>query len=131
MPTDRIPLLFIHGAWLSSESWDTYAGFFSGRGYDVVAPEWPRKQMGAAAQRGQGEDIAGLGVDEIVGHFAAIVEDMDEDAFPDRPWGRGNNPKTAVHEFLRRNDRFVIDRDVESRLLFTVAPDGFLRCVKD
>jgi len=60
-----------------------------------------------------------------------IVEDMDEGSFPDRPWGKGNNPKTAVHAFLAKNDRFVIDKEVEDRLLFTVAPDGFLRCVKD
>ena len=60
-----------------------------------------------------------------------IVEDMDEGTFPDRPWGKGNNPKTAVWEFLKKNDRFVIDKEVEDRLLFTVAPDGFLKCVKD
>jgi cephalosporin hydroxylase len=60
-----------------------------------------------------------------------IVEDMDEGSFPDRPWGKGNNPKTAVHAFLAKNDRFVIDKEVEDRLLFTVAPDGFLKCVKD
>ena len=78
MPADaRTPLLLIHGAWLSSESWETFAGFFSARGYDVTAPEWPRKEMGAAAQRAQGDDIAGLGVEEIVDHYAAIVEAMD------------------------------------------------------
>jgi len=59
-----------------------------------------------------------------------IVEDMDEGSFPDRPWGKGNNPKTAVWEFLKKNDRFVIDKEIEDRLLFTVAPDGFLKCVK-
>ena len=52
MPTDaRTPLVMIHGAWLTAESWETFADFFSARGYDVTAPEWPRKQMGAAAQR--------------------------------------------------------------------------------
>lgn len=60
-----------------------------------------------------------------------IVEDMDENAFPDRPWGKGNNPRTAVTEFLRRNDRFQIDHDIEAKLLITVAPDGYLKCVKD
>lgn len=60
-----------------------------------------------------------------------IIEDMDADSFPDRPWGKGDNPKTAVHAFLAKNDRFVIDKEVEDRLLFTVAPDGFLKCVKD
>ena len=63
--------------------------------------------------------------------FDTVVEDMPEDVFPDRPWGKGNNPKTAVWEFLRSNDRFVIDSEIESKLLITVAPDGYLRCVKD
>jgi cephalosporin hydroxylase len=60
-----------------------------------------------------------------------VIEQMDEDAFPDRPWGRGDNPLTAVHQFLDKNDRFAIDRDIEAKILLTVAPDGYLRCVKD
>jgi cephalosporin hydroxylase len=63
--------------------------------------------------------------------FDTLVEDMPEDFFPDRPWGKGNNPKTAVREFLRDNDRFRIDKDIEAKLLLTVAPDGYLWCVKD
>jgi cephalosporin hydroxylase len=63
--------------------------------------------------------------------FDTVVEDMPDDFFPNRPWGRGNNPKTAVREFLKGNDRFEIDKDVEGKLLMTVAPDGYLRCVKD
>ena len=59
------------------------------------------------------------------------IEDVPADYFPDRPWGKGNNPKTAVWEFLRGNDRFEIDRDIEAKLLITVAPDGYLKCVKD
>ena len=51
--------------------------------------------------------------------------------FPDRPWGRGNNPKAAAGEFLKTDDRFVIDKDLESKVLITVAPDGYLKCVKD
>jgi cephalosporin hydroxylase len=63
--------------------------------------------------------------------FDTVVEDMPDDFFPNRPWGRGNNPKTAVREFLKTNDRFEIDKDIEGKLLLTVAPDGYLRCVKD
>lgn len=63
--------------------------------------------------------------------FDTGIEDMPEDAYPDRPWGKGNNPKTAVWQFLGENDRFVIDKDIESRLMLTVAPDGYLKCVKD
>jgi cephalosporin hydroxylase len=63
--------------------------------------------------------------------FDTIIEDMPDDFFPDRPWGKGNNPKTAVWEFLKTNDRFVIDKDIENKLLITVSPDGYLCCVKD
>jgi cephalosporin hydroxylase len=62
--------------------------------------------------------------------FDTVVDDMPKSMFPNRPWGPGDNPKTAVHEFLRGNDRFVIDRGLEDKLLLTVAPDGYLRCVK-
>ncbi|CAN5828839.1 MAG: cephalosporin hydroxylase family protein [Gemmatimonadetes bacterium] len=63
--------------------------------------------------------------------FDSVVEDMPEDVFRDRPWGKGNNPKTAIWEFLKRNDRFEIDKEIENKLLLTVAPDGYLRCIKD
>lgn len=62
--------------------------------------------------------------------FDTIVEDLPSKFYPDRPWDKGNNPKTAVFEFLKRNDRFVIDKDVEQKLLITVAPSGYLKCVK-
>jgi len=58
-----------------------------------------------------------------------VIDDMPAEAFPDRPWGPGNNPKTAVHEFLARNDRFEIDREISDKLLITVAPDGYLKCL--
>jgi len=59
-----------------------------------------------------------------------VVEDMPEDFFPDRPWGPGNNPKTAVWEYLKTHPEFEIDKQIEHKLLITVAPDGYLRRVK-
>jgi cephalosporin hydroxylase len=63
--------------------------------------------------------------------FDTLVEDMPDSLSGDRPWGKGNNPKTAVWEFLKNNDRFEIDKKIESKLLITVAPDGYLKCIKD
>jgi cephalosporin hydroxylase len=63
--------------------------------------------------------------------FDTIIEDMPKEFSANRTWGKGNNPKTAVWEFLKTNDRFVIDKTIEHRLLITVAPDGYLKCVKD
>ena len=45
-------------------------------------------------------------------------------------WSKDDNPKTAVYEFLKQNKRFKIDNTIEDKLLITVAPDGFLRCIK-
>jgi cephalosporin hydroxylase len=59
--------------------------------------------------------------------FDTIVEDMPKSMFPDRPWGPGNNPKTAVHAFLATHPEFVIDADIHNKLLITVAPDGYLK----
>ncbi|HVR80722.1 MAG TPA: cephalosporin hydroxylase family protein [Luteimonas sp.] len=62
--------------------------------------------------------------------FDTVVEDLPRGLYPTRPWDVGNNPKTAVHEFLRGDDRFEIDRDIEAKIQITVAPDGYLRRVK-
>lgn len=59
--------------------------------------------------------------------FDTIVEDMPADMFPDRPWGPGNNPKTAVWEYLEKHDGFKIDKDLHNKLMITVAPDGYLK----
>lgn len=63
--------------------------------------------------------------------FDTLLEDMPDDLARDRPWGVGNNPKTAVHEFLSGTDEFLIDKDIDSKLLITAAPDGYLKRVKD
>ncbi|GAF98857.1 unnamed protein product [marine sediment metagenome] len=55
---------------------------------------------------------------------------MPEELFKDRPWGKGNNPKTAVGEFLKNHDDFVLDKKIDQKLLISVAPDGYLRRVK-
>lgn len=62
--------------------------------------------------------------------YDTLIEDMPEDLqSSDRPWGLGNNPKTAVREFLKENDRFEVDQRLVNKLLITVAPEGYLRCV--
>jgi len=61
--------------------------------------------------------------------FDTIIEDLPEGMFPDRPWGKGNNPKTAVWEYLKSHPEFEIDKAIQQKLLITVAPDGYLKRV--
>ncbi len=63
--------------------------------------------------------------------FDTVVEDMPDRFFADRPWKRGNSPKTAVREFLRENRRFRVDTSIDAKLLISVAPEGYLLCVED
>jgi cephalosporin hydroxylase len=59
--------------------------------------------------------------------FDTGIEDMPEGTFPGKPWSKGNNPKTAVRQFLQDNTNFVIDYELEARLMHTVAPHGYLK----
>jgi cephalosporin hydroxylase len=63
--------------------------------------------------------------------FDTVVEDMPAEwDWGQRSWGVGNNPKTAVFEFLKSNDNFEIDKNIDNKILISVAPDGYLRRVK-
>ncbi|WP_083539898.1 cephalosporin hydroxylase family protein [Rhizobium tibeticum] len=59
--------------------------------------------------------------------FDTLIEDMPADAYPDRSWGPGDNPKTAVWTYLETHPEFEIDRSIDQKLMITVAPDGFLK----
>ena len=62
--------------------------------------------------------------------FDTVVEDIPAEAFPDRPWGPGNNPRTAVEEYLKTHREFEIDKSIQHKLLITVAPDGYLKRIR-
>ena len=70
-------------------------------------------------------DLVSVGSYCIV--FDTVVEDLPAGSFPDRPWDVGNNPKTAVQEWLESHPEFEIDKSIDNRLLISVAPDGYLK----
>jgi pimeloyl-ACP methyl ester carboxylesterase len=72
----RIPLMLIHGAWLSARSWETFRDYFDKRGFDVSAPEWPRKHGDVEELREATDDLKGLGLTEIVDHYAALIAEL-------------------------------------------------------
>ncbi len=80
-------------------------------------------------------------VDSYCVVFDTVIEDLAKADFSDRPWAVGNNPKTAVREYQRRlaakpatgvDGRrlvFQVDRDVDNKVLVSVAPEGYLKRV--
>ncbi len=73
--------------------------------------------------------------------FDTLIEELPQSMYPDRSWGPGNNPKTAVFKYIEKLKEgtvlaidgkpliFEIDKDIESKILISVAPDGYLRRV--
>ena len=68
-----------------------------------------------------------VSVDSYCVVFDTVIEDLPELMFPDRPWGPGDNPKTAVWEYLKTHPEFEIDKGILNKLMITVAPDGYLK----
>lgn len=75
---DRIPLMLIHGAWLSARSWESFAEYFEKRGFAVSAPEWPRKHGDVEELREHADELAGLGLTEIVDHYEGLIRELGQ-----------------------------------------------------
>ena len=58
--------------------------------------------------------------------FDSVIEDLPASISPDRPWGPGNSPKSALYTYLEKNSDFTIDKGIQNKILITVAPDGYL-----
>jgi cephalosporin hydroxylase len=62
--------------------------------------------------------------------FDTAIDDIPENMHGDRHWGPGNSPKSAVHEYLKSHPEFLIDKEIDEKLLISVAPDGYLKKLK-
>ena len=62
--------------------------------------------------------------------FDTVIDSLPPQYSKDRPWDKSNNPKIAVREFLAHNKNFILDKDVENKLMITVAPGGYLKRIK-
>jgi pimeloyl-ACP methyl ester carboxylesterase len=74
----QIPMVLVHGAWLSARSWENYSDYFAKRGFVVSTPEWPRKTGDVEDLRDSAEQSAGLGVEEIVDHYDQLIRAFDQ-----------------------------------------------------
>ena len=67
--------------------------------------------------------------------FDTIIDDIPNNWWgkhiSTRPWNKKNNPKSAVKDFVLKNNRFKIDHTIDDKILLTVAPSGYLKCVKN
>lgn len=71
-----------------------------------------------------------VGIGNYIVCSSTILEDVPEQTHRQRPWGHGNNPKTALKEFLKNNDQFLQDERILNKLLLTCNPNGYLERIK-
>ncbi|GIE76891.1 alpha/beta hydrolase [Actinoplanes philippinensis] len=72
-----VPVIFIHGLWLHGSSWQPWIDLFTERGYRATAPGWPGDADTVEASRANPDAIAGHGIDDVVEHYARIIEGLD------------------------------------------------------
>jgi non-heme chloroperoxidase len=78
MTAARVPVVFVHGLWLHSTSWQPWAERFREAGFDPILPEWPGVPDTVAEARANPDSQAGVGIDEVIDHHARIVADLPE-----------------------------------------------------
>jgi pimeloyl-ACP methyl ester carboxylesterase len=76
MTADGRPVVFIHGLWLHASSWQPWVDAFRTAGYDPVAPGWPHEAETVAGAREHPEAVAGIGIDDVTAHMAAVVDGL-------------------------------------------------------
>jgi alpha-beta hydrolase superfamily lysophospholipase len=72
------PVVFIHGLWLHATSWNPWIELFREAGYAPIAPGWPGEPDTVAAARERPESVANIGINDVTGHYADIIDGLGE-----------------------------------------------------
>jgi pimeloyl-ACP methyl ester carboxylesterase len=70
------PVLFIHGLWIHASAWQPWIEHFDAAGYDASAPGWPGDPDTVEAARANPDALANKGIDDVAGHYAAIIREL-------------------------------------------------------
>ena len=62
--------------------------------------------------------------------FDTVIEYMPKGIFIEKPWDKGNNPATAVNEFMKKNKNYIVDKEIDQKLIISSAPGGYLKRIK-
>jgi pimeloyl-ACP methyl ester carboxylesterase len=78
MANKQNPVLFIHGLWIHTTSWEPWEDFFQNAGYDTLAPGWPGDQATVEEARANPDSVANLGIDAVVEGYAKLIAGFDQ-----------------------------------------------------
>ncbi|WP_427922304.1 alpha/beta hydrolase [Streptomyces sp. cg40] len=115
--TVPLPVVFIHGLWLHSTSWQPWIDLFRAGGYDPSAPGWPGDPATVEEARQNPESIAGYGIDDVVEHYATLIE-----ALPAPPLLIGHSFGGMIAQKLLGQDRAAAAVAIDAAQIKGVLP---------
>jgi non-heme chloroperoxidase len=71
-------IVFVHGLWIHTSSWQPWMIFFNQNGYDSLNPGWPGDSATVSDCRANPKSIANIGVTEVVDSYAKIIETLPQ-----------------------------------------------------
>jgi pimeloyl-ACP methyl ester carboxylesterase len=111
------PVLFIHGLWLHATSWDPWVQLFRDAGYEPQAPGWPGDGETVEASRANPDAIGDHGIDDVVAHFAGIIERL-----PSAPILIGHSFGGMIAQKLLGQDRALAAIAIDAAQIKGVLP---------
>ncbi len=117
MPEKQNPVVFIHGLWLHKSSWGVWRDLFETSGYHVVTPGWPGEQETVELARADPDSVADYGIDDVVDHFATVIETMEE-----KPVLIGHSFGGMIAEKLLGQDRAAAAIGIDAAQIKGVLP---------
>jgi pimeloyl-ACP methyl ester carboxylesterase len=117
MPEKRNPVVFIHGLWLHTSSWDAWQELFEASGYEVIVPCWPGEPETVDLARRTPELVADKGIDDVVDELASMIEMLDE-----KPVLIGHSFGGMIAEKLLGQDRAVAAIAIDAAQIKGVLP---------
>ena len=118
----------IQGSSIDSSTINQVKKYSEGKGTVMILLDSNHSHDHVLAELKAYADLTSIGSYCVV--FDTVVENLPKGQYNDRPWDVGSNPKTAIFEFLKNNSDFVIDKNIDNKILISVAPDGYLKRVK-
>ena len=115
--TSAMPVIFIHGLWLHSASWEPWIDLFREEGYDPSAPGWPGDPDTVEEARLNPESIADHGIDDVVEHYAALIGKL-----PVRPILIGHSFGGMIAQKLLGQDRAAAAVAIDAAQIKGVLP---------
>jgi pimeloyl-ACP methyl ester carboxylesterase len=76
--TGQVPVVFIHGLWLLSSSWDRWAAIFDEAGYAAVTPGWPDEPETVEEANAHPEVFAHKTVGQVADHYAEVIGRLEK-----------------------------------------------------